>query len=215
MRAFRSRLSLLSPVLAIVLVAAAAPHVSRRRAEPADGAAGAASRTAPGMALPNPISFNEHVRPIFVNKCFRCHGPDPGARKADLRLDRPEFAFAPRANGQPVIVKGHPETSALVRRITSADPEEVMPPPASHKTLEPREKALLERWIEQGAPYQPHWAFIKPERPPLPEVKASDVSNPIDRLVLARLEREGLSFNPEADRHTLVRRVTLDLTGLP
>src|SRR5262245_48735555 len=124
MRAPRSLLPLVSPVLAIVLAAAAAPHVSRRRAQPADGsAAGTASRADAALKLPEPISFNEHVRPIFMNKCFRCHGPDPGARKADLRLDRPEFAFAPRANGQPVIVKGHPETSALVRRITSTDPE--------------------------------------------------------------------------------------------
>ena len=103
-----------------------------------------------------------------------------------------------------------------MRRITSTDPEKVMPPPETHKTLEPREKALLERWIKEGAQYQPHWAFIKPERPSLPEVReASSVSNPIDRFVLARLEKEGLTPNPEADRHTLVRRVTLDLTGLP
>ena len=207
------RALLISPILTVALLAAAAPFVSRRRAEPAGGGAAAA---AAAMALPDPISFNEHIRPIFVNNCFRCHGSDPGSRKAELRLDRPEFAFAPRGNGQPVIVKGDPARSALVRRITSTDPDKVMPPPETHKTLEPREKALLERWIADGAEYQPHWAFIKPERPALPEVRQADrASNPIDRFILARLEKEGLTPNPEADRRTLVRRVTLDLTGLP
>src|SRR4029079_5002777 len=106
--------------------------------------------------------------------------------------------------------------SALVRRITSSDPDVVMPPPETHKTLEPREKALLERWIKDGAQYQPHWSLIKPERPALPKVRqANSARNPIDRFVLARLEEEGLTLNPEADRHTLIRRVTLDLTGLP
>jgi hypothetical protein len=204
-----SRALLLSAVLTVVFVAGAVPYVSCRRVESAPGPAVA-------MALPDTISFNEHIRPIFVNNCFRCHGSDPGSRKAELRLDRPEFAFAPRGNGRPVIVKGKPEESALVRRITATDPEKVMPPPETHKTLEPREKALLERWIREGAAYEPHWAFIKPERPPLPETReASNVSNPIDRFVLARLEKEGLTPNPQADRHTLVRRVTLDLTGLP
>ena len=205
------RVLLLSSVVTVALAAAAAPFVSRRRAEPA-----AETATAAALALPDSISFNEHIRPIFVNNCFRCHGSDPGSRKAELRLDRPEFAFAPRASGQPVIVKGDPGQSALVRRITSTDPEKVMPPPETHKTLGPREKALLERWIKDGAQYQPHWAFIKPERKAPPEVREADrVRNPIDRFVVARLEKEGLTPNPEADRHTLIRRVTLDLTGLP
>jgi mono/diheme cytochrome c family protein len=203
------RALLLSPVLTVALVAAAAPFISWRRAEPA-------AATAAAIALPETISFNEHVRPIFVHNCFRCHGSDPGSRKAELRLDRPEFAFAPRAKGQPVIVKGDPGASALVRRITSTDPDEVMPPPEAHKTLQPREKALLERWIKEGAEYQPHWALIKPEHPTPPDVRQGDrARNAIDRFVLARLEEEGLAPNPEADRHTLVRRVTLDLTGLP
>jgi mono/diheme cytochrome c family protein len=202
-------LTLLSPVLTVALVAAVAPFVSWRKAPPA-------ARTAEAVALPETISFNEHIRPIFVRNCFRCHGSDPGSRKAELRLDRPEFAFAPRKNGQPVIVKGNPGQSALVRRIKSTDPDVVMPPPETHKTLEPREKALFERWIKDGAEYQPHWALIKPERPTPPDVRQADrARNPIDRFVLARLEEEGLTPNPEADRHTLVRRVTLDLTGLP
>jgi uncharacterized protein DUF1553/uncharacterized protein DUF1549/cytochrome c/concanavalin A-like lectin/glucanase superfamily protein len=208
MRAARA-VTLLSPVLTVALVAAVAPFLSRRRAEPAP-------KTAQAMALPETISFNEHIRPIFVRNCFRCHGSDPGSRKADLRLDRPEFAFAPRANGRTVIVKGDTRASALVRRISSTDPEIVMPPPETHKKLEPGEIALLERWIQDGAQYQPHWAFIKPERPAPPPVRQTDlVRNPIDRFVLARLEEEGLTLNPEADRHTLIRRVTLDLTGLP
>jgi mono/diheme cytochrome c family protein len=209
MRVPRPPILLLPPVLTVALVAAAAPFVSRRQGPAAAG-------TAKAFELPDTIAFNEHIRPIFVDNCFRCHGSDPGSRKAELRLDRPEFAFAPRANGQPVIVKGNPGASALVRRITSTDPDVVMPPPETHKTLEPREKALLERWIKDGAQYQPHWAFIKPERPKLPDVRQADrARNPIDRFVLARLEEEGLTPNPEADRHTLVRRVTLDLTGLP
>ena len=207
-----SRVLLLASVLPVALVAAAAaPFVSWRKAAP-EPAAPAAS----APALPDTISFNQHIRPIFVANCFRCHGSDPGTREAELRLDRPEFAFAPRANGRPVIVKGDPERSALVRRITSTDPDTVMPPPESHKTLGPRDIAILERWIKEGAQYEPHWAFIKPERPALPEVRQPGLAaNPIDRFVLARLEQEGLTFNPEADRHTLIRRVTLDLTGLP
>jgi mono/diheme cytochrome c family protein len=209
MRAPRARTLLLSPVLTVALVAAVAPFVSRRQAPPE-------AATARPFDLPAAIGFNEHIRPILVDNCFRCHGSDPGSRKAELRLDRPEFAFAPRANGKPVIVKGNPGASALVRRINSTDADTVMPPPETHKTLEPREIALLERWIKEGAPYQPHWAFIKPERSTPPDVRPADaVRNPIDRFVLARLQEEGLTPNPEADRHTLVRRVTLDLTGLP
>jgi len=205
------RISTLLPIaLAATLVAVAAPFVSWRRAAPEPGASEAA------FDLPDEISFNQDVRPILVEKCFRCHGPDPGSREAELRLDRPEFAFAPRKNGRPVIVKGDPAQSALVRRITSTDADVKMPPPESHKTLAPGEIALLTRWVRDGAVYQPHWAFIPPVRPPLPATEASAaVSNPIDRFVRARLEKEGLGPNPEADRHTLIRRVTLDLTGLP
>ena len=211
----RRLLTLLAPpALAVGLVAVMAPFVSWRRPGPAAPADAALAAEASG--LPDAVTFNEHVRPIFVAKCFRCHGSDPGSREAELRLDRPEFAFAPRKNGRPVIVKGDPAASALVRRITSRDPDEVMPPPATHKTLEPGEIALLERWIAEGAEYQPHWAFIPPERPTPPEVRDSGrVRNPIDRFVLAGLEKAGLTQNPEADRRTLIRRVTLDLTGLP
>ena len=204
------RILLLASALPVaILVAAVAPHVTWRQA-----AADPAPAAAP--TLPGTISFNRDIRPILVAHCFRCHGVDPGAREAELRLDRPEFAFAPRKNGQPVIVKGDPGRSPLMRRITSSDPETVMPPPETHKTLAPREIALLERWITEGAPYEPHWAFIPPVRPALPDAGLpASVSNPIDRFVRARLKEEGLTPNPEADRHTLIRRVTLDLTGLP
>jgi mono/diheme cytochrome c family protein len=202
------RILLLASVLPVaLLVAAVAPHVTWRKT-----AAAPAPATAP--SLPGTISFNRDIRPILVAHCFRCHGADPGAREAELRLDRPEFAFAPRKNGQPVIVKGDPARSPLMRRILSSDPETVMPPPETHKTLAPREIALLERWIKDGAAYEPHWAFIPPVRPALPDVPGSG-SNPIDRFVRARLKAEGLTPNPEADRHTLIRRVSLDLTGLP
>jgi mono/diheme cytochrome c family protein len=206
-----SRVLLLASVLPVTLVAAAtAPFVSWRKA-----AATPVPAATPGPALPDTISFNQHIRPILVANCLSCHGSDPAKREAELRLDLPEFAFAPRDNGQPVIVKGDPGRSALVRRIKSSDADTVMPPPETHKTLEPRDIALLERWITEGATYEPHWAFIKPERPALPDVRQSGfVSNPIDRFVLARLEAAGLTPNPEADRHTLIRRLTLDLTGL-
>ena len=205
---------LLPTVLAVALVGALAPFVSWRQLDPENPED--ANDALEGLALPGAITFNDHIRPILINNCFRCHGSDPGSREAELRLDRPEFAFAPRKNGRPVIIKGDPAASVLVRRISSTDPEDVMPPPKAHKTLEPREIALLERWIAEGAEYQPHWAFITPDRPALPVVELADrVRNPIDNFILTDLEEEGLTPNPEADRRTLIRRVTLDLTGLP
>ncbi len=168
-------------------------------------------------ALPAKITFNDHIGPILSENCYYCHGQDATARKADVRVDRPEFAFAPRKNGPPPIVKGHPEDSSVIQRISSSDPNLVMPPPSSRKKpLTPEEVALLSRWVKEGAPYQEHWAFVKPERGTPPTVKqASWVRNPIDNFVLAKLETNGLAPEAEADRHTLIRRVTLDLTGLP
>ena len=168
-------------------------------------------------ALPAKITFNEHIGPILSENCYYCHGQDATARKADLRVDRPEFAFAPRKNGTPPIVKGHPEESAVIQRITSKDPNLVMPPPSSRKKpLSPEEVALLTRWVQENAPYQEHWSFVKPERGTVPAVKqAGWAKNPVDNFVLAKLEANGLAPEPEADRHALIRRVTLDLTGLP
>ena len=131
-------------------------------------------------------------------------------------IPRPKRLFRRPRRPYAAIVKGDPEESEAIRRITSDDPNEVMPPRKSGKTLKPQDIETLTRWVKQGAPYARHWAYVKPTRPPLPEVKdASWPRNPIDRFLLARLEREGLKPSPEADRATLVRRLALDLTGLP
>jgi len=155
--------------------------------------------------------YNRTVRPILADNCFACHGPDSAARKADLRLDKREAAIDSGA-----IVPGKPDDSELIQRITSTDPEALMPPAASHKKLTEAQKATLTRWIAEGAAYEPHWSFIAPQRPAVPKVSdATWARNPIDDFVLARLESEGLKPAPEADRRTLARRVSLDLTGLP
>jgi cytochrome c553 len=157
------------------------------------------------------LQYNRDVRPILADYCFSCHGPDSAARKADLRLDQREAAIEMGA-----LQPGSPDESELLRRVMSDDPDEQMPPPATKKNLSSQQKDTLHRWIEQGAPYQPHWSLIVPQRPPLPAVRQSDwVRNPIDAFVLARLEQLGLEPAAEADRRTLVRRVSLDLTGLP
>jgi hypothetical protein len=162
------------------------------------------------------LSFNEDIQPILSEHCFQCHGPDPGSRKGELRLDRAEFAFLSRKEGGVAIVKGDPEHSLLIRRVTATKPDEIMPPPEAHKELRAAEIALLRRWIEEGAEYQEHWAFVKPVREPLPSVQRRDWGhNAIDRFVLARLEKEGLTGATEADKYALLRRVTFDLTGLP
>jgi len=157
------------------------------------------------------VQFNRDVRPILRENCFACHGPDSAARKAKLRLDQREAALQAE-----VFVPGKPEESELVRRITAEDPKERMPPQNAHKTLTQAQKDLLQQWIAQGAEYQPHWSYLKPERPPLPPVKnPAWVRNPIDRFVLAKLESVKLEPSQEADRRTLARRLSLDLTGLP
>ena len=167
------------------------------------------------------VQFNRDIRPVLADKCFHCHGPDPGSRKASLRLDTEAGFFAPRklkdgSDGSPTIVKGSLDKSPLYQRITSTDDDEIMPPRKEHKDLKPAEIALIKTWIEQGAPWQPHWAFIAPDKGSLPAVKnESWVKTPIDRFVAARLEDKGLTPAPEADANTLVRRVSLDLTGLP
>jgi hypothetical protein len=162
------------------------------------------------------IGYNREIRPILSENCFPCHGADSAARKANLRLDRFEDAILPRKDSQPAIVPGKPNESALVSRITATDPDDIMPPAKTHKVLTADQKALLKQWIASGAKYQLHWSFIAPTRPKLPEVQNRRwVRNPIDAFILARLEREGLAPAPEADRRTLARRVSLDLTGLP
>ena len=158
-----------------------------------------------------PIEYNRDIRPILAEHCFACHGPDSAARKADLRLDVREVAVELGA-----IEPGDPDSSELIARIQTADPNLVMPPPSINKPLSPEQKALLTQWIKAGAEYQLHWSLIPPERPlPPPVEDASWVRNPIDRFVLAKLEEHGLRPAAEADRRTLARRLSLDLTGLP
>ncbi len=163
----------------------------------------------------NRVEFNRDVRPILSDSCFQCHGPDSAQRQADLRLDQQESAFA-GAGGEAPIVPGQPEQSELFRRITSTDPDERMPPADSGRALNDGQIETIRRWIEQGAEWQAHWSFIPPQRPALPAVRnPAWVRNGIDRFVLARLEREGRAPSPQADKSTLIRRVSLDLTGLP
>lgn len=162
------------------------------------------------------IDFNREIRPILSDNCFACHGPDDKERKAKLRFDIKEDAFKPAKSGDYAIVPGNPAKSHLIERVTSKDPDDVMPPPKTGKKLTPQQIDLLKRWIAQGAPWQEHWAFVKPERPPLPKVKnAKAIRNDIDRFVNARLEKEGLKPSPEAPKRTLIRRAAFDLTGLP
>ena len=161
------------------------------------------------------IDYNRDIRPILSENCYACHGPDPKARKADLRLDLKEDAFRDRS-GFSVIVAGDPASSELLERIATDDPDAVMPPPESGKALSKDQVELVRKWIAQGAPWDGHWAYIPPEHVAPPEVEdATWPRNAIDRFVLNRIEKEGLSPSPEADKATLIRRLSLDLTGLP
>src|SRR5262249_35188498 len=157
------------------------------------------------------VEFNRDIRPILSDHCFTCHGPDKARRKANLRLDTEAGATADLGGYHPV-VPHRPDQSELFLRVTARDGKERMPPAAAGPRLSPAQTDLLRRWIEQGAKWQKHWALIPPQRPTLPDVRQrSWPRNPIDVFVLARLEREKLRPSPEADRTTLLRRVTLDL----
>ncbi len=161
------------------------------------------------------VDFQRQIRPLLSDTCFQCHGPDPQVRMAGLRLDLREDFFEARTSGVPV-VPGDPDSSLVFRRITAEDPARRMPPAYSQKTLNDDQVDLIRRWIEEGAVWQQHWAFIPPGRPEPPQVE--DTSWPrqdLDRFVLKRLEAEGLDPSPPAQRSRLLRRVTLDLTGLP
>ena len=168
---------------------------------------------------PDTISYNFNIRPILSDKCYKCHGPDASKRQANLRLDMPESAFKalkdnPNAH---VLVPGSPDMSELFRRISTSDTSEMMPPANSNlKRLTPHEVDLIKKWIKQGAKYEKHWAFVAPKLWPVPEVKDKDwVKNPIDNFILHKQEQYGLKPNPEADKEHLLKRVSLDLTGLP
>ena len=166
------------------------------------------------------LDFNQDVQPILASRCFSCHGPDPEMRKGGLRLDLGEYALRKRPGHPDAIVPGHPDTSELIKRIESTDSHHLMPQTAQGeaKPMKPEEIAVLREWIKEGAQYRPHWAFEKPLRPtvpPLPMGKAQTAAaNPIDHFILAKLQKEGLHPSPEADKAALIRRVTLDLTGL-
>jgi hypothetical protein len=167
------------------------------------------------LASSDQVSYNFHIRPILSDKCFACHGPDANKREADLRLDTEEGAFKGLKEnpGMYALVAGKPEQSAVYHRIISEDPGELMPPPESNLKLTPEEIALLKKWIEQGAKYEPHWAFLKVDKPAVPQSNWG--SNEIDAFTVAKMKANKLKPNPEAQPHELIKRATLDLTGLP
>lgn len=167
------------------------------------------------LPVPDVVEFNRDVRPILSENCYACHGPDANKREAELRLDTEAGLFGKGANKHPV-VPSQLDASNLFKRVTTAVADEKMPPADSGKQLTNREIAILKKWIEQGAKWQGHWAFIKPTRPAIPAVTEPGFSrNDIDKFVLSRLRAAGLKHAPEADRVTLIRRLSFDLTGLP
>lgn len=162
------------------------------------------------------VSYNFHIRPILSDKCFACHGPDANKRESELRLDTEAGAYAALKDdpSQFVIKPGNLEESTVYHRITSEDPGELMPPPDSNLALSNSEIQLIKKWIEQGAKYEPHWAFVPAEKSPLPE-KTDWTTNEIDRFALKKMKEKGLQPNPEAKPNELIKRASLDLTGLP
>ena len=191
-------------LLSVGIVAAAVPLVCA-----------AAADTAGSAAIPDKIRFNRDIRPIFSDTCFACHGPDAKARKGKLRLDIREEAIRER-DGKTPVVPGNSSRSEAFRRLVTKDPDDLMPPADSHKTLSARQIELVRRWIDQGAEYEAHWAYSPLSRPtPSTPKTKSWVRNPIDGFILERLQLEGLRPSKEADPETLFRRLNLDLTGLP
>ena len=162
------------------------------------------------------VSFNDEIRPLLSNSCYRCHGPDEEDRKAKLRLDTREGATKDH-EGFTAISPGKIEDSELIYRIVTDDEDEMMPPPGKGERFTKEQIELFKRWIEEGAEYEVHWSYAKPVRPEVPQVDETmmKVRNPVDSFILSRLSKEGLSPSKEADAHTLIRRVALDLTGLP
>jgi len=163
-----------------------------------------------------PVDFDREIRPLLADACFSCHGVDASARKSGLRLDVREDALKPAKSGRLPLVPGDPEGSEVYRRLVATDPTEAMPPAESHRTVTDAQKALVRRWIVEGVPYVEHWAFLAPKRVAPPKVEREGwARSEVDLFILARLEREGLGPSREADPVTLIRRVSLDLTGLP
>jgi mono/diheme cytochrome c family protein len=170
-----------------------------------------------GIAAPAGVDFNRDIQPILSDNCYQCHGPDEHARKAKLRLDRKEGAYGKNEDGRAIVAPGKPDDSELITRILSTDADEMMPTPKSNRKLTDAQKKLLQQWVEQGAPWAEHWAFVAPKKAeiPKPDPALGTTRNVIDAFVLERLAAEGLKQAPEADKARLLRRLTLDLTGLP
>lgn len=171
----------------------------------------------PGKSATNiDVDFNRDIRPVLSKNCFHCHGPDEGTREADLRLDERPAAIAKLPSDAHAIIPHKAEQSELFLRITSTDEDAVMPPPDVGEKLTEAQIAKIKAWINQGAPYSRHWSFIPPERPPLPNITQQKwPTNPIDHFILAKLETSGLKPSPQANRYTLIRRLSFDLRGLP
>ena len=168
--------------------------------------------------VPDVVDFNFHVRPILSDRCFKCHGPDANKRQANLRLDTEEGAFAALKEdpSKHVIVPGDPMQSALYARLINPDTAEVMPPPSSNLSLTKNEIEIIKKWIAQGAKYKKHWSFIAPARPKVPEADEDlNPRNPIDHFIFTTLEKVGLAPNAEAPKEALLKRVSMDITGLP
>ncbi len=166
-------------------------------------------------SLPEVIDFNYHVQPILSDRCYQCHGPDEKTRKADLRLDVEAIAFSKLESGKRAFSPGNLYKSESAYRIIHQDPEILMPPPESNLSLTNREKAIIFKWIEQGAQWKKHWAFLPPKKQNPKSTNNTELSNPIDLFIKEKLDREGLDFSPKAPKSVLARRAYLDLTGLP
>lgn len=165
--------------------------------------------------LPDQIDFNFHIRPLLSDRCYSCHGPDENTREAGLRLDQEEAAFAQQESGRPAFTKGNLTKSSAWQRIISDDPDFQMPPPSSHLSLSSYDKALIAKWIEQGAKWKRHWAFIPPIQPEVPALDPTSGKNEIDHFIQTKLKEVGLQGSPEATKERLIRRLSMDLTGLP
>ncbi|WP_339710630.1 DUF1553 domain-containing protein [uncultured Kriegella sp.] len=206
-----ARLICISALVVVLIVFTCACH----RTESNDKSSTLGGRVS--AMVPDTVDFNIHIKPVLSDRCFSCHGPDQNSLKADLRLDLKAGALKKTLkSGGHAFVSGNIGKSKAFSRITSTDEEQKMPPPQSGLVLTDLEVAMIAKWIEQGAEYKPHWAFISPKEPPLPKVENSEwVQNPIDKFTLQKLENLGLEPNLPASKETLLRRVTLDLTGLP
>ncbi len=199
------------PIVGFYIIAASAIAVLSCRSN-------ISTEDAQTQQLPEKVDFNHHIKPILSDRCYKCHGPDKKVREANLRFDTKEGAFAllDSATNSRAIVPGNVKKSLLVKRVSSSDPEFMMPRPESNLSLSKYEIDLLKKWIEQGAEWKPHWAFIAPEKSELPKIKKSSwPRNAIDHFILAKMEQEGLQPSGEAEKIRLIRRVSFDLTGLP